>query len=442
MKKCLFWLASCCFLLIACQTTPEPPRGLGGGLTRPAEPISPSIQLSVPTGQPNQVIKLSGENFPDGEVINIRLGTAADVTQQTVLLQATASAGGEFVAELMLPTLWPPAGDTIAEKVELTIQAATGDPALKPATATITLDVGQTFTPYHNPTGGFTLNLPAHWELTEPQQTALGEMVLAGIPPLTSGNPAVSTFLVTDLTTLTPFQAAELLTCGQPCPTPLQLTKETFNGLAVRSLAVKSEGAPTLTWYFVENGSKLLFFTLNDPQTLQSLRPLIHTLTLEPLATAEVSALSPSPTPEPTATAVLVQPTNTPIPTAEPTPVPTPAGPLQVVMSFMEGLSTQTFHDELYNTLTAGLREQLRTAGSFEALFLLNERFVGFAAVREETADGSVIIRVQFTLVSGAKHDRLITMEKQEDGRWFLAGVSLPPELQPTPITEEATPTP
>ncbi|MFT5195910.1 MAG: cell division septation protein DedD [Candidatus Promineifilaceae bacterium] len=173
-------------------------------------------------------------------------------------------------------------------------------------------------------------------------------MVLMGPAPVSPGNPSNSMIISADATLLDETAAAAYLKCGSPdCVGDLTFDITSVNGLEARSLVIGSDNTPDLEWFFVHYEDRLVYFTLHDPLTLETIDGLVQSFTLidkvvsdsaivtEVAESGEVLDLptlvntptpdqDPSPTKEPnTATPEVVTPTNPPTETFTPTDVPT-----------------------------------------------------------------------------------------------------------------------
>lgn len=162
---------------------------------------------------------------------------------------------------------------------------------------------------YYNETGGFRLQLPADWQVEEQGETRLGRYYRLGPPPLGPG-PASSALFIAE--NLGAEEAAQQLQCGpEACADEVELEGATLGGRSAQR-ALIGEGATALEWFFVEAGEQLIFFTLHDPQTLQTRQDLLQTLTFTTVAAGE-EEVAASVTPQAveataTPTAVVVEP--------------------------------------------------------------------------------------------------------------------------------------
>ncbi|MFT7587737.1 MAG: cell division septation protein DedD [Cellvibrionaceae bacterium] len=216
------------------------------------------------------------------------------------------------------------------------------------ASAPIVIDYTDALIRYENLESGYAVVIPAVWQTTDPQITPLGELVLMGPAPVSPGNPSNSMIISADATLLDETAAAAYLKCGSPdCVGDLTFDITSVNGLEARSLVIGSDNTPDLEWFFVHYEDRLVYFTLHDPLTLETIDGLVQSFTLidkvvsdsaivtEVAESGEVLDLptlvntptpdqDPSPTKEPnTATPEVVTPTNPPTETFTPTDVPT-----------------------------------------------------------------------------------------------------------------------
>ncbi|HJW83716.1 MAG TPA: hypothetical protein VJ754_05365, partial [Anaerolineae bacterium] len=247
---------------------------------------APGISLSPAFGGPESTITVSGAGFPAGETIDFYIGLPNAGTTPRPIATAQSAADGSFSTSIRLPAAWPD-GKPITEP-QLVIVAANQDFSVR-ATATFNLGAeAGSLRPYFNAEGGFTLSLPAEWTVSGPQDTPLGRQYLLGAAPLRQG-PAASSIIIADAARLSIRQAIDLL-CGGACATPPEL--EASGLIPAQVATVGGNGAPALEWYFVQHEDNLIYFSIHDADSLQTLDAVIQTFSLGAAADA-------LPTPEP-----------------------------------------------------------------------------------------------------------------------------------------------
>lgn len=138
---------------------------------------------------------------------------------------------------------------------------------------------GGLYQTYYNEAAGFSLLIPVDWQVSEPEQTALGQQTLLGPAPLAESDPANSIIFVTDAAEVSPAEALDQL-CAGNCP-QAQLQDAVLGGQAVQMAVVSGSGRP-LAWYFVERDGRLAYFSLHHPQTLEPLYGVLNSLTFGP----------------------------------------------------------------------------------------------------------------------------------------------------------------
>lgn len=94
---------------------------------------APELLLEPDHGLPGAVITATGRYFPSGEPLALRLRPAAG-PEREALLQETASDGaGTFSLTLIIPEMWPGAGEPLQQS-ELLLEAVAGDTVMAGAT--------------------------------------------------------------------------------------------------------------------------------------------------------------------------------------------------------------------------------------------------------------------------------------------------------------------
>lgn len=454
-------------LLAACggeTTTNAGTFGGGEGDTAVSDTPSwtPRLNLSTNTADPSTSLTLVGTDFPPDQLVFIYLADP-DATQSeaenSLFAQTTSDGLGVFTLDLILPTLWPLDTTAVPDSDHpLLVRAETPamGTAAPPAEASFTLNYQDAFQSLADETAGFTLQLPANWDIGSAQVTPLGQLRLFGPPPLEPGNPRANLLLVADLAQLDALGAAEQLQCGGGCAEEIVLTAVEIGDTPAQQTVIGGEGLPALTWYFVEHAGRLIYFTYNDPATLISLLPLVNTLNL-----GEAIPLQPDPTPAPTATTepmATPEPTATATPelveepTAEPVLEPTTTasvadgeardeGPLETTVNFLLDMSRQEVTAATLDRLTAELRP---TEESFTAVYALldldDEVITGIDAARLNVPE--VVVRAVLTSSDSTQTGvRLFTLLLEEDGAWRIVQIGVG-ELEPAEEVEAPTPTP
>lgn len=128
---------------------------------------------------------------------------------------------------------------------------------------------------FSSPEGGFSLLIPANWQVQPPQTTAQGMEYQLG-----NGSIRTSRIILSDatqpLTDLLP-----QLTCADcPLPEPRPFTLDT--GLEVRLFQLKNSDGLAQDWYVFDHDKQRMTFSINSDDGTQSLSAIIHTLTLAP----------------------------------------------------------------------------------------------------------------------------------------------------------------
>ena len=316
MKHFLVIISIFVLILAACTDRPAAETIDTAPVTPIAEPPDPELVVNQENNGPNQQIIIEGSQFPPNQVIVIYYADS-EINLGPAVAQALSSDDGDFIVELLTPTAWP--GADFRGETRLLVVAEAIDTS-QMASAPIVIDYEGALVRYENEASGYALEIPADWETTEPQITPLGELVLLGPEPVTPGNPSNSMIIAAKATDFDKTAAAQALICGAPnCTEDITFRITTVNGLDARSVVVGSENTPDLEWYFVRYEDRLIYFTLHDPLTLETIDGLVQSFSLTDQITSEIAAADVvEPTEAPTATA---EPTETPVdtPTAEAT---------------------------------------------------------------------------------------------------------------------------
>jgi hypothetical protein len=280
--------------------------------------------------------------------------------------------------------------------------------------------------------GNFVLPLPVGWQVSEPLNTPLGTMFLLGRGPLTAGDPAVSTILISDA--LTPARAAEQLFCGNSCLEEVRFERLELDGQPLYKTPVVSDGSPTLEWYFFPQGERLIYWSLHDPVTFKPLDDLQPSFvknvvddTTAVAAVTEVPATN-TPTPQSVETAT---PSVTETPTTTPSATPNPfaninadAGPIQVTTDFLLAMIRQQIFvvGEAQPVLNKDYFEIFSADEPLLTLLQIDELFYAFSLSRIQAA--GVVVRVELTLVNGEVVERFMVLEREADeGIWHIVDI-------------------
>lgn len=304
-------------------------------------PLTENLEESIPTSleveqlgeKPNDPITIQGVGFPENEVI-VFYFAESETNLGPSVAQVVSSGKGDFRVDLLLPTAWPGANFEGQSRLLVVAESIKGDAI---ASGPIVIDYANALTQFENSAAGYVVDIPTTWGSTEPQITPLGELILLGPDPITPGNPGNSVIISASLDVLNERAAAQSLTCGSPgCTDEIKLEITTVNGLDARRVTIGQENTPQLDWYFIRYADRLIYFTLHDPLTLETLDGLVQTFTLtEALVdnqegieaeVAMVEEVATEVTTEPSATPTLeVNNTDTPTPTKDaPTPTEEP----------------------------------------------------------------------------------------------------------------------
>ncbi|MFK7802097.1 MAG: hypothetical protein AB8G95_10720 [Anaerolineae bacterium] len=307
--------------LAACNNRPPTQIETDIATTIPTVVAMPELVISQDRSGPNEQIFVEGFNFPTNQVIVIYYADN-ETNLGPAVAQIVSNAEGDFVLELLTPTAWP--GADFRGETRLLVVAEAVDSSTM-ASAPVVIDYEDALTRFENLTAGYAVEIPAVWEATASQTTPLGELVMLGPDPIVPGNPSNSMIISVDPELVDEAAAAQYLICGEPnCTEDIPFTITTVNGLDARSLVIGSENTPDLEWFFVRYEDRLIYFTLHDPLTLETLDGLVQSFALIDAVASEVSADADitSPTPEAAAIAA-VDPSPTETSTSSPEPEPT-----------------------------------------------------------------------------------------------------------------------
>lgn len=297
-------LVSCDSIEATLEGTDLPPIEFGDTVPNSNE-TSPQALLTVDpiTVKPRADITLSGSGFPPNQIVLIYISDS-EVNLGPALAQETINLDGEFETNLQAPIAWPGASLNGKSKLKVVVEDLY---QTNLSSADIVLDYSEAFELYSDPSLGFSMLLPEGWEVSSPQRTPLGNLVLIGEPPLDPGNPGTSKLISVNQSELSDLEAAQLLACGEiGCDEDLRFSITNIGGLNAKQLTIGGENTPDIDWYFVNYEERLIYFTLLDPASLESLTPLINSFALLELpanvAEAEEDETPPASTAEATAT--------------------------------------------------------------------------------------------------------------------------------------------
>jgi hypothetical protein len=133
---------------------------------------------------------------------------------------------------------------------------------------------------YVNDAGGFSLELPAEWDVQEVEETSLGAAVRLGLPPLDENVPG-NMFYYAPLRDLDRDAALARL-CGA-CTVLPEFTAATLNGQPVWQATVAPPGGESRVWTFVENGDMLVVFSLNSQANQEVVADILKSLHFSPI---------------------------------------------------------------------------------------------------------------------------------------------------------------
>ena len=333
------------------------------------EAAKPSLVINQENTRPNQQIIIEGGQFPANQVIVIYYAES-EINLGPAVAQALSDDDGDFVLELLTPTAWP--GADFRGETRLLIVAEAIDSG-QMASAQIVIDYKDALVRYENEASGYVIEIPADWQVADPLITPLGELVLLGPEPITPGNPGNSMIIAANTSELDKSAAAQSLICGEPdCTDDITFRITSVNGLDARSIIVGGENTPDLEWFFVQYDDRLIYFTVHDPLTLETIDGLVQSFSLVDQGDAEIAAadvaeptVEPTMTPEPTVNTPTVEATATEEPTAAPTG--TEVDGTETPTSTATGTATTTPTSTPTSTATAtstGTAEPTQTATS------------------------------------------------------------------------------
>lgn len=283
-------------------------------------PASPQLLINEKQNGPNDQIFVEGFDFPSNEVIVIYYADS-ETNLGPAVAQVVSNADGSFVLELITPTAWP--GADFRGETRLLVVAEAVDSSVM-ASAPIVIDYEDALTRFENTLAGYAVEIPAVWESTESQTTPLGNLIMLGPEPIVPGNPSNSMIISVDPNLVDEAAAAQYLICGEPnCTEDIAFTITTVNGLDARSLVIGGDNTPDLEWFFIRYEDRLIYFTLHDPLTLETLDGLVQSFSLIDQIPSEIAAADVS-APEAEAVKETIEPTDTPEPDPSATAKATP----------------------------------------------------------------------------------------------------------------------
>lgn len=334
MKYYLVIISLLLLLLVACINQPPLENELNADAriaTSIAQTISPpTLVVSQENKGPNQQIFVEGTGFPENQIVVIYYADS-ETNLGPAVAQVLTSAEGSFVVELLTPTAWP--GADFRGQTRLQIVAEAIDSAIM-SSAPIVIDYQDALARYENLSAGYAVEIPADWAIAEVQITPLGELVMLGPEPVSPGNPSNSMIIFADSAVLDEAAAAQYLICGTPnCTNEITFDLTTVNGFEAKSLIVGSENTPNLEWFFVRHEDRLIYFTLHDPLSLETVDALVQSFSFIDTVTSEIATLPTAEssgeiietvTPFELSTPTTIAPTQTPEPSPTATETFTP----------------------------------------------------------------------------------------------------------------------
>lgn len=259
------------------------------GACSPARTVaSPAIALNPDDGAPDTEVMVTGTGFPAATEVNVRLGPPDVGATPQSYGTAVTDAEGDFTLSFTMPAQWPD-GTAITER-DLVVVAINQDANVKATAPFDLLLVSDASTDqpqsrlvqaYTNAEGGFSLLLPPDWEVMGPSESKLGSQYLLGSVPLSNRQaPENSSLFVADAASLSVQEAAQLL-CAGCAPAP-ELEETILNGLGAWLAVVGGVDLPELEWFFVQGNGKTIFFSIHDPDTLETLDGVVQTFGFGP----------------------------------------------------------------------------------------------------------------------------------------------------------------
>jgi hypothetical protein len=242
-------------------------------------PTGPQISISPTSAAPGVTITVAGSGFAAAGSVSIFLNkSSAENVPANPIATARADANGAFTASFALPAAWPDGAPLI--ETHIVILATSADGKLK-ATAALNLQTQAAGEPYINAEGDFSLLLPPGWTVSEPRETPAGSVYTLGPAPLIPG-PANSTVIVADARNVS-IEAALKQACSGCAPLP-RLDSIELNGMPAQRALISAGGGPAVEWFFVERGGRLIYFTIHDPQSFQTLAGVVQSLSFGSVA--------------------------------------------------------------------------------------------------------------------------------------------------------------
>jgi hypothetical protein len=254
-----------------------------GACSSPNTVVSPAIALNPDDGGPDTEVIVTGTDFPPATEVNVRLGPPDVGATPQSYGRAVTDAAGSFALSFVMPAQWPD-GEVITE-TELVVVAINQDASVKATAPFHFVQVSDASTSdsdsglvqaYANAEGDFSLLLPPNWEVMGPAESELGPQYLLGPAPLSDRQaPANGSLFIADAGMLSAQEAAQLL-CGG-CVPPPELEEAVLNGQGARRAIITGPGLAELEWFFIEGNGKTIFFSIHDPDTLETLDGVVQT---------------------------------------------------------------------------------------------------------------------------------------------------------------------
>jgi hypothetical protein len=254
-----------------------------GACSSPNTVVSPAIALNPDDGGPDTEVIVTGTDFPPATEVNVRLGPPDVGATPQSYGRAVTDAAGSFALSFVMPAQWPD-GEVITE-TELVVVAINQDASVKATAPFHFVQVSDASTSdsdsglvqaYANAEGDFSLLLPPNWEVMGPAESELGTQYLLGPAPLSDRQaPANGSLFIADAGMLSAQEAAQLL-CGG-CVPPPELEEAVLNGQGARRAIITGPGLAELEWFFIEGNGKTIFFSIHDPDTLETLDGVVQT---------------------------------------------------------------------------------------------------------------------------------------------------------------------
>jgi len=139
-------------------------------------------------------------------------------------------------------------------------------------------------TRYVNAEGRFRLALPEGWSAAGPFAIPVDgggtyNLYTLGLEPSAEGGPGTSRVIVAEAAGLTPEQFVTLQ-CSICPPHPVEAV--TLGSVSAQATRIGGGSVPfEVEWYFVEHAGKVIGLSIIDPETMETLIPVVQSLRLE-----------------------------------------------------------------------------------------------------------------------------------------------------------------